>query len=200
MSKQIDILVIDSSAIIRSGFITLLHSALGDNCQVQQGEDISAFTSPSTSMHLDLLIVNPILIGAYPIKQIRSNVANSNVKIIALQSSFHPQALLQDYDEVISVFDNQESIEEKITKAMVDEDQTEKKRELSAREKEIIVCIVKGLSNKQIAEKLCLSTHTVIAHRRNITTKLQIHSPAGLTIYAIVNKLVDLKEIRKVDL
>lgn len=59
-----------------------------------------------------------------------------------------------------------------------------------------VVCIVKGMSNKQIADTLCISTHTVITHRRNIVAKLQIHSPAGLTIYAIVNKLVDLSEIR----
>ncbi len=68
---------------------------------------------------------------------------------------------------------------------------------LSAREKEIITCVVKGLTNKQIADVLCISTHTVITHRRNIASKLQIHSAAGLTIYAIVNKLVDLSEIRE---
>lgn len=67
---------------------------------------------------------------------------------------------------------------------------------LSAREKEIIVCVVKGLTNKEIAEELCISTHTVITHRRNIASKLQIHSAAGLTIYAIVNKLVELNELK----
>lgn len=56
---------------------------------------------------------------------------------------------------------------------------------MSAREREIVVCIVKGMTNKQIADALCISTHTVITHRRNIVAKLQIHSPAGLTIYAI---------------
>lgn len=66
---------------------------------------------------------------------------------------------------------------------------------LTAREKEIIVCIIKGLSNKQIAEQLCISTHTVISHRKNITQKLQIHSTAGLTIYAIVNKLVEIDDL-----
>lgn len=66
---------------------------------------------------------------------------------------------------------------------------------LSAREKEIIICIAKGLSNKEIAETLNLSVHTVTTHRRNISSKLQIHSPAGLTIYAIVNKLIDLSDI-----
>ena len=58
-----------------------------------------------------------------------------------------------------------------------------------------MVCVVKGMTNKQIAERLCLSAHTVITHRRNIAGKLRIHSPAGLTIYAIVNKLVELDEI-----
>ena len=75
--------------------------------------------------------------------------------------------------------------------------QAERTEPLSAREKEIIVCVVKGLTNKQIADELCISTHTVITHRRNIAAKLQIHSAAGLTIYAIVNKLVELSEIRE---
>jgi len=72
----------------------------------------------------------------------------------------------------------------------------EKPEPLSAREREIIVCVVKGMTNKQIADTLCISTHTVITHRRNIAAKLQIHSAAGLTIYAIVNKLVELSEIK----
>ncbi len=67
---------------------------------------------------------------------------------------------------------------------------------LSQREKEIIVCVVKGMTNKQIAEQLFISTHTVITHRRNIASKLQIHSPAGLTIYAIVHKLVDIDDVK----
>jgi regulator of cell morphogenesis and NO signaling len=52
------------------------------------------------------------------------------------------------------------------------------------------------MTNKQIADELRLSTHTVITHRRNISAKLQIHSTAGLTIYAIVNKLVELDEVK----
>lgn len=67
---------------------------------------------------------------------------------------------------------------------------------LSEREKEVIVCVVKGLSNKEIAEKLYISVNTVMTHRRNISRKLQIHSPAGLTIYAIVNGLINLDEVQ----
>ena len=63
---------------------------------------------------------------------------------------------------------------------------------LSERELEVLIQVVKGLSNKEIADVLCISTHTVITHRKNITRKLNIHSTAGLTIYAIVNKLINL--------
>lgn len=66
---------------------------------------------------------------------------------------------------------------------------------LSERERDVLVQIVKGLSNKEIADTLCISVHTVITHRKNITRKLNIHSTAGLTIYAIVNKLVNINNL-----
>ena len=67
--------------------------------------------------------------------------------------------------------------------------------ELSEREQDVLVQVVHGLSNKEIADVLCISTHTVITHRKNIARKLNIHSTAGLTIYAIVNKLVDINTL-----
>jgi regulator of cell morphogenesis and NO signaling len=66
---------------------------------------------------------------------------------------------------------------------------------LSDREKEVIIGVVQGMQNKEIADHLCISTNTVITHRRNIARKLQIHSAAGLTIYAIVNGLVDISSV-----
>jgi regulator of cell morphogenesis and NO signaling len=67
---------------------------------------------------------------------------------------------------------------------------------LSDREKEVIVALVQGMANKEIADHLCISVNTVITHRRNIARKLQIHSPAGLTIYAIINGLVDISSVK----
>lgn len=66
---------------------------------------------------------------------------------------------------------------------------------LSDRERDVVVCLVHGMSNKEIAEHLFISVNTVITHRRNIVKKLQIHSSAGLTIYAIVNGLVDISTV-----
>jgi len=67
---------------------------------------------------------------------------------------------------------------------------------LSEREKDVIVSLVQGMTNKEIADHLCIAPNTVITHRRNIARKLQIHTPAGLTIYAIVNNLVDISSVQ----
>lgn len=79
----------------------------------------------------------------------------------------------------------------------VDEDEGKESDEatLSEREKDIVCAIARGRANKEIADELCISVHTVATHRRNIASKLGIHSPAGLAIYAIINHLVDLNDV-----
>jgi regulator of cell morphogenesis and NO signaling len=96
------------------------------------------------------------------------------------------------------------AIEDDILRPAITKQQTQTKQDtkepeteaLSDRERDVLIQVVKGLSNKEIADVLCISTHTVISHRKNITRKLNIHSTAGLTIYAIVNKLIDIHTIQ----
>ena len=89
----------------------------------------------------------------------------------------------------------QEDVSKNIS-AMVFKGGQDNSEALSDREKDVIVGVVQGLLNKEIADHLCISVNTVITHRRNIARKLQIHSPAGLTIYAIVNGLVDISSVK----
>ena len=105
---------------------------------------------------------------------------------------------LKQYNESITLYETVESLSQKILhlQHIVPQEDAINAETLSPREREIVVCVVKGLSNKEIAEELNLSIYTVITHRKNIARKLHIHSTAGLTIYAIVNKLVDLSEIK----
>lgn len=94
-----------------------------------------------------------------------------------------------------------EKIEESLRASMADTSRAESTTAdaqldvLSEREKEIIKYVALGLSNKEIAEQLYISVHTVTTHRRNLSAKLDIHSPAGLTIFAILHNLVDLNDI-----
>ncbi len=196
MLKRIHIIIVDPSAIIRCGVEAMLQRSQLFSCDVALMSEITALTTSANKSVPDILIVNPSQLGLFSPSQLKADIGNDNLKIVALQSTFADSSLLQNYDESISIVESEENIINKISSVAQIGDEAEVKKELSAREKEIIVCVVKGLTNKQIADSLCLSTHTVIAHRRNISNKLQIFSPSGLTIYAIVNKLVDLADIK----
>ena len=66
---------------------------------------------------------------------------------------------------------------------------------LTSREREILVCVAKGMINKEIADLLNISIHTVITHRKNITQKTGIKTVAGLTVYALLNNMLEVESI-----
>ena len=109
-------------------------------------------------------------------------------------------SFIGSYDAVIRINDSESKIEETLLKCLEKETGGQSDtEELSDREKEILISVVKGMSNKEIADHHSISIHTAITHRRNITRKLKVHSISGLTIYAIINKLVDISEIKYQD-
>lgn len=120
--------------------------------------------------------------------------AASNSLISVMSDLWHTE---QDFADHCAIEDDilRPALESGRRNRSVAKTQTPPTEELSDRERDILVQIVKGLSNKEIADVLFISPHTVITHRKNITRKLNIHSTAGLTIYAIVNKLVDINSL-----
>lgn len=194
--KALKLAVAEPSAILRCGIIAVLRRLPAPDVDILEIGDITQIAAQLTRHRPDVLVVNPASLGFCTPRQLRSETGCEEMRCIALQLAVTDAAMLGAYDEVLSVYDSVETLRRKIVRPVDEAPRVERQEPLSAREREIVVCIVKGMSNKQIAETLCISTHTVITHRRNIVAKLQIHSPAGLTIYAIVNKLVDLSEIR----
>ncbi len=196
MKRSLKIAVAEPSLIIRSGLLSVLRRFGSLNIQVVEIDDIAQLGSSLCRLKPDVLIVNPGFLGLFSLRQIKSESGCHRLKCVALQYAISDALSLKEYDETVSVFDTADDIRDKLTR-LTDENLEKPLQEtLSAREREIVVCVVKGMTNKQIAEQLYLSTHTVMTHRRNIAAKLQIHSPAGLTIYAIVNKLVELNDVK----
>ena len=114
--------------------------------------------------------------------------------IFALQEDLKCHTYIEDHILVpmVRLLENPQRYRER---ARVQEDEAEEHLELSAREKEILVSVAQGLLNKEIADKHNISINTVITHRKNITRKTGIKTVPGLTVYAILNNLIDIKEI-----
>ena len=199
-SPSLKIVVAETSVIIRSGLASVLKRIPNLNAQpveIGSPESLSHYMQMHTP---DIVIANPTFGGWFDLAAFKaSHERAANTRFMALVCSVIDQNVLKAYDGHISICDDTDTISEHISRLLHtgdEEEDTGGADVLSQREKEIITCVVKGMTNKAIADKLFLSVHTIITHRRNIARKLQIHSPAGLTIYAIVNKLVALEDIK----
>lgn len=195
----IRVAIAENSIIVRSGLTATLKRL--PNLKVQPVEllSVEALNDYLRTQSPDILIVNSNFGDYFDVARFREETAGRNIRLVALVTSLVDSSVLSKYDETISIFDDLDTLSGKIHRlldAPSEEAEIENTENLSQREREIVICVVKGMTNKEIAEKLFLSIHTVITHRRNISKKLQIHSAAGLTIYAIVNKLVELNEIK----
>ncbi len=197
MSAPLKITVAEPSVIIRSGIIAVLEHSEKFRAEVYEVGDMEQLKAALNWQQPDVLMINPASLGSFSLPQLKREAGNPEMKCVAVQLAFLDQGTLKSYDETISIYDDAETIANKLFKLTKEPDCDRRHESLSGREKEVIACVVQGMTNKQIADKLFISTHTVITHRRNIASKLGIHSPAGLTIYAIVNKLVELDDIRE---
>jgi DNA-binding NarL/FixJ family response regulator len=202
MNINLKILVAEASAIIRSGVEVQLKKLPGFRlhmAEVTSGE----LVCESLRRHKpDLLIINPSMMAGFTLQQLKDEASCPDMKCVALLYNLADNATLRPFDEQINIYDGNDEIRQKLEQLYAGEDLTDdagsdEQQTLSTREKEIVVCVVKGMTNRAIADSLFLSAHTVITHRRNIARKLQIHSASGLTVYAIVNKLIELKEVGK---
>lgn len=200
MSTLLTIAIAEPSALIRCGLETVLKRLSGFRIQVVEIATVELLQEILRSHKPDMLIVNPSLPGCFSLQQIKEEADCTDMKCIALLYAVADHALLRPYDDQINIYDSADEIRHKLerlhTSQAAEGSENEEQQTLSTREKEIVVCVVKGMTNREIADRLFLSTHTVVTHRRNIARKLQVHSASGLTVYAIVNKLVELNDIK----
>lgn len=200
-NTNLKILISEPSAIIRSGMEQLLKRMTGFRIQIVEVPGIESLPDMLRMNKPDVLIINPVMIGGLNLSNLKEECGCHSLKCIALIYTIFEPVRLRVFDEQITIYDDVDEIKHKLerlnTEEVVSMEDSDEQQMLSAREKEIVVCVVKGMTNREIATSLFLSTHTVITHRRNIARKLQIHSASGLTIYAIVNKLVELSDIKQ---
>jgi len=162
---------------------------------------ISAFAGKHTSISDKLKELKDIIIRYYPEKN--NYLLNAVLlEIILCEQDLTSHCMIEDklFVPAVKLIEQHLKKSEQILYADDSDNEIIEKERLeilSDREKDIIVCVTKGMNNKEIADYLFLSVHTVTTHRRNISNKLQIHTTAGLIVYAIANKLVNIEDIQK---
>jgi len=168
---------------------------------VSQLDSTDRLEEKLTSYNPDILIINPLLVSYEANETFQKLLRDfQNVIPVALVSSFIDKSVLKQFKEVIEMTDNKQKVISKIFNLLADNNISQEKTdnvELSNRETDVLVALAKGLTNKEISDQLFISVHTVITHRKNIIRKTGIKSVSGLTVYALLNNLVDESEIYK---
>ncbi|MDE6485140.1 MAG: LuxR C-terminal-related transcriptional regulator [Duncaniella sp.] len=188
------IVTLSSSPVVAEGLASVIRAAstIPGATVIETDEENAVKTV--AERRADIVVGDNWILGPEMVAALR-DAAEGELAVVALTWSMLPEQTASVFDATISIFDTPAKIAAVIEKCCPNPDE-ESRKELSPREKDVIIGVVKGLSNKEIADSLNVSTHTVMTHRRNIAAKLQIHSPAGLTIYAIVSHLVNLDEVK----
>lgn len=195
--KEKRIIIAENAPVIAKGLATVLKWIPGSRASIIEANSRNSLLDLLSTEVIDILIINPTFGGLLHPNEIRKKSLNQNLKLIAIEIGKLSNQAIALYDEHVHVTDDITTLTEKIFPLQSETETIDnEKNTLSTREKEIVSFVVKGYTNQEIADKLFLSIHTVITHRRNIAKKLEIHSATGLTIYAIVNKIVDLSEIK----
>ena len=162
---------------------------------------ISAFAGKHAPISYKLKELKDIIIRYYPEKN--NYLLNAVLfEIILCEQDLTSHCMIEDKLFVPAVRQIEQQLKNSGSVFYAEESDDEvvdkiKTEVLSDREKDIVICITMGMNNKEIADHLFLSVHTVTTHRRNISNKLQIHTTAGLIIYAIANKLVNIEDLPK---
>ncbi len=195
MTTTIRIAIAEPSPIIRLGLEAQLKKL--PRCKVLVSflaEDLKREVSDTLPLvSADIYILNPLLCGLRPRTLLPQG---SDAKVVALSYGTTDEALLRGYDAVLPITSSTQELSALIDKFIeIEDNKSEVSQDLTSREREILVCVVKGMTNKQIAEQLFLSQYTVITHRRNIGQKLNIKSPSALTLYAMMHNLIQSSDI-----
>jgi len=200
MKSDNKIIIVEPSPIVSAGIASFFND-IKQVSIVSQLDRIDRMEEKLAAYNPDVLIINPLLIAYDTNEQFLKLCRDfSNVIPVALVTSYVDAGILKQFKDVIEINDSKQKVVTKIFNLLSDNKLTQEKPEsieLSNRETDVLVALVKGMTNKEISDKLFISIHTVITHRKNIIRKTGIKSVSGLTVYALLNNLVDETEIYK---
>lgn len=199
MSRTKKVIVISNAFLLSVGIENLvleLSGMLVDN--VYSGNEKRLFDK-IISKKPEFVIIDPESINDELIKLVQKLNQEKYIKIIGLISPTSNQNIISLFRYTLNIQESKYQLIEALKSIIGKEKRAGEQDEqlLSKRETEILGNLALGLTNQEIADKLFLSIHTVMTHRKKITRKLGIKTISGLTVYALINKLIDIREVER---
>lgn len=198
MASKYKIAVVEPAPFLVAGIKALLEEC-GEFEVAYTFNTLHGYEIRASHIQPDVLIVSPALFDFCARASLRSFFTlPEGTAFVGLVASHYDEKTLRQFDVVIDVYDDLQSVLLKLRTALKlnsDSADTNDSYNLSDRELEILVAVAKGLTNKEIAEQHDISVNTVITHRKNITRKTGIKSVSGLTVYALLNNLIDQTDV-----
>ena len=196
MNSKKKALIVEPSAIIAEGLMKIL----GEYARLEMLSplyDIEFLKGRIAAGRPDMLIINPTLLSQSKRQEFNAIIQDyPDIVILALVYQHVEYNSLRMFHGIIDIYEERKQIGDIVMDSFAQQKPAEQHPdenvyELTKRELDVLIQVAKGLMNKEIADKLNISIHTVISHRKNITRKTNIKSVAGLAMYALVNNLVD---------
>lgn len=193
--KTLHIVVLEPSYMVYEGLLSVLNqlNLLVVCHRAGSLQDIQLLSLKSV---IDVVVANPVYLSNQPKVLNALKRELSDTRWMALVYGCFDPGLLSPFDEILSIYDSPEMIASKIRKPLAESTEKDQPELLSDREIEVLRQLVAGKTNKEIADALSISTHTVITHRKNISHKTGIKSVSGLTIYAVVNHFLTIDSLQ----
>lgn len=194
--RRCKVAIVEESAVVAEGLRVLL-AAEGEFETVYVAEDLRTLNERFALVAPDVVIVSTLLSCGLP-RNVRAAYPDlRNTAMVALSVAVRDDEILRQFDGVLNIYDKPSSMVKKLRAAVEQSEANpyDESHDLSERERDVLVRVAKGLSNKEIADDLNISIHTVMSHRKNIVHKTGIKSVAGLTVYALLNNLLDRNDV-----
>lgn len=191
--KRFRVAIVETSPIVAEGVRSML--AVSEYEVVAMVADVDALLERFAVVEPDVVMVGTqvdcgsVLRSSYPELQ--------RVVLVALQTTVRSEEWLRQFDGVVNLYYDSSQLLRSLRKAMEHSEMNpyDDSHDLSEREQDVLVLVAKGLANKEIADRLNISVHTVISHRKNISHKTGIKSVAGLTVYALLHNLLEESDV-----
>ena len=197
MSRKIKILIVEPSVVISVGLDRIL-SLSGRYEVLPVLADAENLAASYDRYRPDVMLINPTILPYTKRQSVRSLLPeHAHVLLVAIVYQYVEPSVLKAYNAIMDIREPEERIVQQISESVESFHSMVKNEgesyELTERETAVLVLVAKGMMSKEIAEKLNISVHTVISHRKNITLKTGNKSVAGLAVYAVLHNLMDME-------